>query len=522
MKLFDKVAGLFGYSKISAATQRDKTGWFVEWANGGAATVSGERVNNNTAMQLPVVFACIKAISEDIAKVPLKVFRADADRREPQPTHQLQRLLQVAPNPDMTAITFRQTLTAHCLGWGNGYAEIQRDLGGNVVGLYPLSPDKVRVFRLDDGQIWYEVTGDDAARRWVRFDWMLHVPGLGFDGLVGYNVIHYARESLGAAMATQKTAAGFFGNSMSPDGILTHQNTLSAEAQERLRATMAARHGGAHNAKKMMILEEGMTYTPTMIPPEEAQFLETRQFTIPEICRWFRMPPHKVADLSRATFSNIEHQALEYVGDTLTPWMTRWEQEIARKLFTPVEAAEGFYVKHIAEGLLRGDIATRYSAYATARQWGWMSADDVRQLEDMNPLDEGGDIYLTPANMTDVTSEEPQETIQPENPFAADIADRIAGAEIRMIERRMEKSTDKRQFDKWLIKYFNTDHESLVRKALIPLGVNAEPIVEQLALEGIDAFTSNPNDAMRAWKESRANGIYILIQESLKCVSTVQ
>lgn len=511
MGLFDKVAGWLGYNRIGAATQRDHDGWFVRWAQGGGPTTSGEIVNNSSAFQLATVFACIRAISEDVAKVPLKVFRADGEIRVPQPTHIVQRLLTIAPNDDMAAISFRNSLTAHCLGWGNGYAEIIRDRLGVVVALNLLRPDRVRPVRQDDGSLEYEVTTDAGPIKKVPSNWMFHVPGFGFDGLVGYNVIRFAREALGAAIATQKTAAAFFGNAMSPDGILTHPGNLSEPAQDRLEKTMDRKHGGAAKTKRLMILEEGMTYTPTTIPPEEAQFLETRQFTVPEICRWFRMQPHKVADLQKATFSNIEHQALEYVGDTLTSWMIRWEQEISRKLFTEQELSQGFYAKHIADALLRGDIATRFKAYSVGRQWGWLSVDDVRRLEDMNPLEEGGDIYLTPLNMADVTDPPPNNTATELN---AEIASRLANAEIHAIEARIDKADeDKERFNAWVEDYFN-HHAKYIRKSIEALGLDTEAIVDQLVREGIEAFTGNHEDAMNAWQESRVESISTLLKES--------
>lgn len=410
MKIFDKINN-WVENRIRSATNRDRSGWFVDWINRGSKTVSGESVSNNSALQLGTVFACIRNISEDVGKLPFKLFKPLTPRgKEPLPNHQLYRILHDMPNEEMTSMVFRQTLTAHCLSWGNGYAEIQRDARGKVVALWPLRPDRVLPFRNenDDNKIWYEITTDTGEKVFIRFDSMLHIPGLAFDGLVGYNVIRFARECLGGALAGQKYASAFYGNGAVPGGILSHPETLSDPAHGRLVKSLEDRHKGAGKAAKVMVLEEGMTYTQTTIPPEEAQFLETRQFNVPEISRWFRMPPYKVSDTTRAQgWSTLEQANTDYVTDTLLPWIVRWEQEVWRKLLSPRDKSAGLFAKHVVQGLLRGDTKTRTESYVRGRNWGWLSADDVRDLEDMNPLpDDLGQVYLMPLNMKDVAAED--------------------------------------------------------------------------------------------------------------------
>jgi hypothetical protein len=228
------------------------------------------------------------------------------------------------------------------------------------------------------------------------------------DGLVGYNVIRYARECLGGALAAQKFASAFYKNNATPGGILQHQETLSENAQNRLRNSMEKQMSGAENASRLLVIEEGMTFTQTTIPPEEAQFLETRQFNVPEICRWFRMPPGKVGDITRAQgWSTLEMTNTDYVTDTLLPWLVRWEQEVGRKLFSPRDKVAGYFAKHVVNGLLRGDVKSRTESYVKGRNWGWLSADDVRELEDMNPLPDGqGEKYLIPLNMRDAAADD--------------------------------------------------------------------------------------------------------------------
>ena len=400
MKIFD----IFRPKKKALSNYGDWKELFISRSSAGVS------VTNKTALNIGTVFACIRNISEDVAKVPFKVYKNVGDGKKTLHNHPLYNVLNRAANPDMTAMSFRQTLTAHCLGWGNGYAEIVKDIQGNVAELYPLPPNKVRPKLTDYGDLYYEVHRDDGTTDNVSADLIFHVHGLGDDGLVGYNVIQYARESLGLAQAAETFGSTYFGNNTIVGGILKHPNNLSEEAQRRLAKSMNEKYQGPDNAHKIMVLEEGMDFTQTTIPPEQSQFLETRQFSVPEICRWFRMPPHKVADLTRATFSNIEHQDLEYVKDCLTAWFKRWETEIWKKLITDIEKRSGVFVEHTVEGLLRGDIQSRYAAYQIAlgnnNNPGFMTINEVRALENLNPMD-GADELFSPQE-----PEEPQEETQ--------------------------------------------------------------------------------------------------------------
>jgi hypothetical protein len=359
---------------------------------------------------------------------------------------------------------------------------------------------------------------------------------LGFDGLVGYNVIRYARECLGAALATQKLAGSLFGNGIRASGTLEHPGKLKEDAQKRLRDSFS-QYQGSDSALRLMILEEGMKFNQTTIPPEEAQFLESRQFSVSEICRWFRMPPHKVADLTRATFSNIEQQSIEYVGDTLMPWLVRWEQEIYRKLLTRQEQRKGLFARHTVNGLLRGDATARANYYKTMREWGVFSADDIRELEEMNPIKEGkGDIYLQPLNYTEA-GEEPEkvvETAPPKemfNSLVADAAERIASAETREIEKVIAKAKENRdKFNKWAAKFF-AGQASYMKQVLLPIATAwtqtthknfyLGPIVDQLVREGAEAFTQEDLDKlMPIWREKRREDIISLIHGGMNNANT--
>lgn len=389
MKILDNIKSWVG-NKIRAYTFQDKEGPFYDWATGGRKTSSGENVSNNSALQLSTVFDCIRSISEDVAKLPFKVYRDLVPTgKEIRKEHPVYRLIHNEPNSEMTAMGFRETLTAHCLGWGNGYAEIVRDTRGVPLSLWPLPPDRVKPYRKDNGSIWYEVTVDGGTVN-IQAANMLHIRGPGFDGLVGYNVIRYARESIGGALASQKFASAFYKNNATPGGILTHQNNLSGPAQDRLKESMEKQTRGAENASRLIVLEEGMTFTRMTIPPEEAQFLETRQFSVADICRWFRMLPGKVGDTTRAQgWSTLEMTNTDYVTDTLMPWLVRWEQEIERKLFRPSELSDGYFVRHVVNGLLRGDMKTRFQSYSLAYATNWLNPDEIREFEDMNPISDG-------------------------------------------------------------------------------------------------------------------------------------
>lgn len=368
---------------------------------------SGKNVNERTAMQMTAVYACVRILSEAIAGLPLHLYRyTNEGSKEKALEHRLYGLLHDEPNPEMTSFVFRETLMTHLLLWGNAYAQIIRNGKGEVIALYPLMPNKMQVDRDDSGQLYYTYSrtkeeanakDNESSVKLSPYD-VLHIPGLGFDGLVGYSPIAMAKNAIGMAMACEEFGAKFFANGASPSGVLEHPGILKDPA--KVRDSWNAAYGGSANSHKVAVLEEGMKYSPISISPNEAQFLETRKFQINEIARIFRVPPHMVGDLEKSSFSNIEQQSLEFVKYTLDPWVIRWEQSLSRALFSPDEKHTYFF-KFNVEGLLRGDYQSRMTGYATARQNGWMSANDIRELEDLDriPADEGGDLYLVNGNM---------------------------------------------------------------------------------------------------------------------------
>ena len=369
-------------------------------------STSGKRVNERSAMQMTAVYSCVRILSEAIASLPLHLYRYNEDGgKEKAIDHPLYFLLHDEPNPEMTSFVFRETLMTHLLLWGNAYAQIIRNGKGEIVALYPLMPDRMTVDRDENGQLYYEyqTSSDDAPTMKgstviLRPPDVLHIPGLGFDGLVGYSPIAMAKNAIGMAIACEEFGAKFFANGANPSGVLEHPGTLKDPA--KVRDSWNAAFGGSSNAHKVAVLEEGLKYTPISISPNEAQFLETRKFQIDEIARIFRVPPHMVGDLEKSSFSNIEQQSLEFVKYTLDPWVSRWEQAMIRSLLSQTEKPI-YFLKFNVDGLLRGDYQSRMNGYATARQNGWMSANDIRELENLDriPAEEGGDLYLINGNM---------------------------------------------------------------------------------------------------------------------------
>lgn len=371
-------------------------------------TTSGKPVNERTAMQTTAVYACVRILAEAVASLPLHVYEYQDDGgKKLVHDHPLYYLLHDEPNPEMTSFVFRETLMSHLLIWGNAYAQIIRDGAGRVLGLYPLLPDKMDVQRDDRGNIYYVYSRNSDENPMfkeygdirLKAEDVFHIPGLGFDGLIGYSPIAMAKNAVGMTLACEEYGASFFANGANPGGVLEHPGVLKDPS--KVRESWNSVYRGVNNAHKIAVLEEGMKYQQIGIPPEEAQFLETRKFQINEIARLYRIPPHMVGDLDKSSFSNIEQQSLEFVKYTLDPWVIRWEQSLQRSLLLPGEKGK-YFIKLNVDGLLRGDYQSRMNGYAVGRQNGWFSANDIREMENMNPIsdEQGGNLYLINGAMT--------------------------------------------------------------------------------------------------------------------------
>ena len=370
-------------------------------------TTSGKPVNETTAMQTTAVYACVRILSEAVDSLPVHVYRYREDGgKEKVIDHPLYQVLHDEPNPEMTSFVFRETLMSHLLIWGNAYAQIIRDGAGRVLALYPLLPNKMDVQRDDNGEIYYVYSrSSDENPNFKEYgdiklkkEDVLHIPGLGFDGLIGYSPIAMAKNAVGMTLACEEYGASFFANGANPGGVLEHPGVLKDPS--KVRESWNAVYRGSNNAHKIAVLEEGMKYQQIGIPPEEAQFLETRKFQINEIARLYRIPPHMIGDLDKSSFSNIEQQSLEFVKYTLDPWVIRWEQSLQKALLLPGEKGK-YFIKLNVDGLLRGDYQSRMQGYSIGRQNGWYSTNDIREMEDLNPLsdEEGGNLYLINGNM---------------------------------------------------------------------------------------------------------------------------
>lgn len=391
IKIFDKILNFFGNGF-------NRVGQMPIFGRSSA----GKSVTPSSALQLTVVYACIRIIAETIASLPFNIFEITDNGKEKAYTHPLYSILHDAPNDEMTSFIFRETLTNHLMTYGNAYAQIIRNGLNQVISLHLLLPDKMEVDREPiTGKIYYIYTDEYFKIHYLQKSEVLHIPGLSFDGLVGYSPISMARNALGLSMAAEEYGSKFFANGGNPSGVIEHPSTLKGEGSaKKIRENWTAVYGGSSNSNRTAVLEEGMTYKPISIPPEQAQFLETRKFQVTELCRIFRVPPHMVADLEKSSFSNIEQQSLEFITNTITPWLVRMEQSFTQALLAPYERATHL-IKFNVNAMLRGDTAARAAYYNTMRQNGVLSVNDIRELEDLNkvPTEEGGDGYFVNGNM---------------------------------------------------------------------------------------------------------------------------
>lgn len=426
----------------------------------GAAN-SGVRVNKDSAITWSAFYRAVNIIAQGIGGLPLKVYRRGEkfgrEFKEHAPRHPVDKLFRVAPNEEQTPMRWKEYIGGSMCLCGNAYNEIVREGNGAgpVVALYPLHPDRVECKRDEKTlEVIYEYNAGERPPQIFHPSRILHIPLFG-DDLVGKSPVTVFRETIGLGLGAERHAGASIGNGVSPSGALTHPEHLEKEAHDRLREQFEKRHAGPQNAGRTLILEEGMTWTKIGVDAKDAQFIEQRTFQVDEVARIFGIPPHMLAENTRSTFSNIEHLAIEFVVHTLRPWLIRIEEEINRKLLP--DNGE-FYAKFTVDALLRGDIKSRYEAYSIGRQWGWFSANDIRELEDMSPLPpDVGDIYLSPVNMVpaekagDIASQNPNNESQPKSEEATskqewpirrlfrDAVGRLQHREITNLERILAK-----------------------------------------------------------------------------------
>ena len=378
--------------------------WLVDWFAGGTDTSSGARVTSVTAMQMVAVFACINILARTVGSLPLHLYKRLSDGgKQKARKHPLYNLIRNLPNPEMPAMHFRSTLMGHLAGWGNCYSYIDWGPNGYPRAIWPIRPDRVQVRRVAGELVYRYYPNTDDKKLMDNFivptENMLHIPGFGFDGVLGYSPISLAREAIGLGLATEEFGARFFGAGTHPGMVVEHPNKLSPTAHDNLKKSLTEKYSGLGQSHRLLILEEGMKASPITINPEDSQFLEVRKFQVNEIARLFLIPPHMIADLDRSTNNNIEHQGIEFVVHTMRPWFVLWEEQYNRVLLRSDER-DTYFFRFDVDELLRGDTASRYAAYAVARNNGWMNADEIRAKENMNAIPNGqGQMYLVPLNM---------------------------------------------------------------------------------------------------------------------------
>lgn len=368
---------------------------------GAVAASSGANVDADSALRVAAVYRCVSILAGSLGQLPLVVYeRTERGRRKAEERKEY-RLLHREPNPEMTPIVWKETGQVHLCLRGNFFARIELTRGGQPLALWPLRPENVSVER-KAGRLVYHVSLEDGGREDLTPEEMIHIPALGFDGLVGYNPIAVLRQSVGISIAAEETAGTLFSQGIRGSGILVAKSGIEPEAAQRFRAALEQEVGG--RLHRAIVVSGDAEWKPLTITPDDAQFLETRRFQVTEIARIFGLPPHMVGDVEKTTSwgTGIEQQGIGFVVYSLAPWLVRWEQEITRKLF-PGRFNDQFFVKFNLNGLLRGDIKARYEAYQIGIQNGWLTPNDVLELEDMNTFPEG-DVHLQPLNMAPIGS----------------------------------------------------------------------------------------------------------------------
>lgn len=403
--MIDALLGIIGLERRSAkfAGGHPRDPALSSFYSVGRDSEAGVEVTETTALNLAAVFRAVSIISSSVSNLPLRMYEHIGGNHPDDSTlaaeHPLDPILNDEPNPEMDAATFRETLQGHVLTWGNGYAEKELTNGQELLYLWPLSPDCVKVTRVGR-ELVYKVRRQNGSEDTLPGDKVFHIGGLGYDGLVGYSVVTMARQAIALGMAAETFGARFFGKGTNIGGIVQRPVGVKwkDDAAERFRKDFSNWHQGLGKSHRVAVLEDGMTFQRVGVNPDDAQFLETRKFQVTEIARWFGVPPHLLYDLDRSTNNNIEQQGLEFLTYSLGYWLNKWERAVKRCLI-PADQKRQYFAAHVTDQLTRADIAARYSAYSAGRQGGWLSINDIRRRENMTPIP-NGDTYLEPLNMT--------------------------------------------------------------------------------------------------------------------------
>ncbi len=457
MSWIDKVAASLGYTRYGRTERWVPVTVTESW--------TGARITPEQSMRVSAVMACVKIIAETIGSLPLNVYEGTTDGgKRKLRDHPMYRLLHRQPNAWQTSMELREQLQGHLCLRGNAYCRILSDQTGYPVALIPMHPDQVTIERdTNTGFIVYIHRNPSTAqeKRYAQQD-ILHIRGYTLDGVKGLSPIGYAADAIGLAISAERFGTSFYRNGASVGNVLEHPNVLGEPALKHLKESLEREYTGPSQAGKTLILEEGMKWQRMGLNPEEGQFIESRKFQIQDIARIFRVPPHKLADLERATFSNIEHQAIEFVTDCIRPWCVRWEQALRRDLFAE---DEDVFPEFLLDGLLRGDAVARSSALAVQFQNGVLSQNEWREIENRNPI-EDGDRYYVSLNLGSDNRPTSPKTLEA---WGGDIGERIAAAEERAIERRVSGGPYSQTFGQWVAEWYAGKHAGYVRACLAGL-----------------------------------------------------
>lgn len=438
----------------------------------GARSGAGAIVTPDSAMRIIGVYACVRVLAEGVAQLPLHLYRRlEKGGKERAVDRPLYNVLRKQPNKWQTAFEWIEMMQGHVALRGNAYSEIVPGPGGFADQLVPLNPARMKVEQLTSGELRYVYSKPNGDKETYAQHEIFHLRGLSSDGLVGLSPITMAREGLGLALAAEAFGARFFKNDVTPGGVLEHPKEQSDRAYAHLRRSIRDQVMNVDGTGNFLILEEGMTWKQVGLSNEDAQFIEARKFQLSEIARLFRVPPHMIGDLEKATFSNIEHQSIDFVVHTLGPWLERWQQALARDV---ISDPDEYFAEFLVDALLKGDTKSRYEAYGSARTNRWMSVNEIRVRENMNPI-EGGDSYENPnidtaegdpstgtrqAGDDTELDEEETEAARMRDVIIADAAERMARAEFREQSRAPQ---DPQALARWCARFRETQQAYVLK-----------------------------------------------------------
>lgn len=454
-------------TKFTGGNPADPAYWVKKLWLGKLATDSGIEIDEDTILTFSAVWAAVNIISGAIGFLPFNVYkRIDEKKKERVYNHPVYTLLHDRPNKYMSAQDFREILQSHILLWGNCYAEIERDKMGTPTALWPVLPNRI-ISKIINGILLYDVRAANNISVTLQANDILHCKGLGFDGLKGYSVIEYMANNVALGVASEKYSSKFFANDSTPAGLLQVEGSISKETKDELKKEWEIIHKGTDKQHQIAVMHSGLKYQSIGIPAKDAQLIESRKFSIIDVARWFSIPPHLLRDLDRATFSNIEHQGIEFVTFTLMRWLKKWEHECRYKFFDQ-ESEKDYFAEFNVDGLLRGDIGARYTAYNIGRQAGFLCVNDIREKENMDYV-EGGDTFLEPLNMQPVGTSPVDKSDELKNqrfyPVIYDSWRRIITKEVKALRTAPQNPVEFKNY----AKDFYVRHTVFIEKVLLPV-----------------------------------------------------